>query len=333
MKDQFGRNIEYLRVSVTDLCNLRCVYCMPEEGVAQVSHSDILTYDEIITICRICAQKGITRIKLTGGEPLVRRGLSRLVGALKEIPEIEQVTLTTNGILLSEQIGELVQSGLDAVNISLDTLDEEQYRRLTRRGELKSALKGLKEALLYPDIQVKINCVALDGRNQEQWIKLAAFAKEAPVDVRFIEMMPIGLGKTFQGSSQKDICGVLEHVYGSPRFLSGKFGNGPAVYAAFPGFQGKIGFISALSHQFCGECNRIRLTSEGFLKPCLQYSAGADLREALRRRTDGKELERLIEQIIYEKPRCHQFTESKVGEGGVTAQEQLEVKHMSSIGG
>lgn len=333
MIDQYGRNIEYLRVSITDLCNLRCVYCMPEDGIEQVTHSEILTYGEITEICRVCAQKGISKIKLTGGEPLVRKGVDGLVRELKQIPGIEEVTLTTNGLLLAEQVEGLVQAGLDAVNISLDTLDEEQYKNLTRRGKLKDALEGLYAAIKHPQLRVKINCVALNGTNEQEWIKLAAFAKEHPVDVRFIEMMPIGMGKTFMGSSQEDILQVLGTVYGNAESVTGRFGNGPAVYVKFSGFKGKIGFISAVSHQFCGDCNRVRLTAEGFLKPCLQYATGIDLRAVLRGKTQGRELETSIEKVVYEKPRCHQFTYSADTEEMQENDEQLEVKHMSRIGG
>lgn len=328
MLDQYGRKIEYLRISVTDRCNLRCVYCMPEEGVEQVSHSEILTFDEMIRVCRICAKLGITKVKLTGGEPLVRKGLGSLLRSIKELEGIEQVTLTTNGVLLAGQIDELADAGLDAVNISLDTLDRTQYREFTRRDELEAALEGLKAALRYPYIRVKVNCVALHGENESQWVPLAEIAREKPVDVRFIEMMPIGLGKDYPLSSQEIVYGVLKEVYGEAQFLTGNFGNGPAVYAQFPGFCGKIGFISAVSHKFCGSCNRIRLTAEGFLKPCLQYSSGIDLRTVLRSGAGEKELEELLKNVIFEKPRCHQFTP----EGDQEADE-LEQKRMSSIGG
>lgn len=327
MIDQYGRNIEYLRVSVTDLCNFRCVYCMPETGVEQVPHSEILTFEEIVKICSICAKKGISRIKLTGGEPLVRRGISELVREIKQIKGIEQVTLTTNGVLLEQQIVELVQAGIDAINISLDTLDENQYKELTRWGKLEDALRGLHAALKYPEIHIKINCVALPGVNENQWTALAELAKEYPVDVRFIEMMPIGLGKRFPGSNQENVCNILEATFGKPEFLSGKFGNGPAVYAAFPEFCGKIGFISALSHQFCDTCNRVRLTSEGFLKPCLQYNAGADLKSLLRKVASDSELEQAIETVVFGKPCSHQFASKEKDE------EQLEERHMSRIGG
>ncbi|GAA0802166.1 GTP 3',8-cyclase MoaA [Faecalicatena orotica] len=328
MLDQYGRKIEYLRISVTDRCNLRCVYCMPEEGVEQVSHSEILSFDEMTRICRICAKLGITRVKLTGGEPLVRKGLGSLLRSIKEIEGIEQVTLTTNGVLLAEQIEELAAAGLDAVNVSLDTLDRAQYMKLTRRDELEAALRGLEAALQYPDIRVKVNCVALHGENESQWGPLAYMAKERPIDVRFIEMMPIGLGKEYPFSSQELVYEALKAAFGEAQFLTGNFGNGPAIYARFPGFTGKTGFISAVSHKFCESCNRVRLTAEGFLKPCLQYSTGVDLRAMLRNEAGEKELEEMIQKVIFEKPRSHQFQME-----GSSKQEDLEQKQMSSIGG
>ncbi|WP_346908423.1 GTP 3',8-cyclase MoaA [Faecalicatena orotica] len=328
MLDQYGRKIEYLRISVTDRCNLRCVYCMPEEGVEQVSHSEILSFDEMTRICRICAKLGITRVKLTGGEPLVRKGLGSLLRSIKEIEGIEQVTLTTNGVLLAEQIEELAAAGLDAVNVSLDTLDRAQYMKLTRRDELEAALRGLEAALQYPDIRVKVNCVALHGENESQWVPLANMAKERPIDVRFIEMMPIGLGKEYPFSSQELVYEALKAAFGEAQFLTGNFGNGPAIYARFPGFTGKTGFISAVSHKFCESCNRVRLTAEGFLKPCLQYSTGVDLRAMLRNEAGEKELEEMIQKVIFEKPRSHQFQME-----GSSKQEDLEQKQMSSIGG
>lgn len=328
MLDQYGRKIEYLRISVTDRCNLRCVYCMPEEGVEQVSHSEILSFDEMTRICRICAKLGITRVKLTGGEPLVRKGLGSLLRSIKEIEGIEQVTLTTNGVLLAEQIEELAAAGLDAVNVSLDTLDRAQYMKLTRRDELEAALRGLEAALQYPDIRVKVNCVALHGENESQWVPLANMAKERPIDVRFIEMMPIGLGKEYPFSSQELVYEALKAAFGEAQFLTGNFGNGPAIYARFPGFTGKTGFISAVSHKFCESCNRVRLTAEGFLKPCLQYSTGVDLRAMLRNEAGEKELEEMIQKVIFEKPHSHQFQME-----GSSKQEDLEQKQMSSIGG
>ncbi len=305
---------------------------MPEEGVELLQHSQILSYDEIKRIVKICAKLGISRIKLTGGEPLVRKGLSSLLESLKSIEGIEEVTLTTNGVLLKSQIEELVKAGLSAVNISLDTLDRNQYKKLTRKDQLEEALQGLEEALKYPQLNVKVNCVTMLGENDDQWVKLAALAKEKPVDVRFIEMMPIGIGQSDPHGSQEIVYRSLKEAYECGKVLSGKFGNGPAMYMQFPGFKGKIGFISAISHQFCDSCNRIRLTADGFLKPCLQYSCGRDLRECLRSGRSDEEIFGIIKETIYTKPRSHQFKNSE-NEGLVCETKQIEKRRMSSIGG
>ena len=348
MIDQFGRNVDYMRVSVTDRCNLRCVYCMPAEGVASVPHEQILTFDEIARICGIGAELGIRRIKLTGGEPLVRRDLPELVGMLKGITGIEQVTLTTNGTLLKEQINGLVSCGLDAVNISIDTLDPERYREVTRGGSVEKALEGLDAAAAVPGLSVKVNCVPLKatgsnltGSNgteeDDEYIRLALLAKEGKADVRFIEMMPIGLGKHFAGRGGDEILGILEKVYGKAESCTGRLGNGPAEYVQFPGFRRRIGFISAVSHQFCGRCNRVRLTSEGYLKPCLQYESGTDLKTLLRGGAGDPEIKAAMEKAFYEKPAHHQFgVNGQPGEnsqGKSCAEETLETKEMSRIGG
>lgn len=327
MRDQFGRMIDYMRVSVTDRCNLRCVYCMPAEGVPSVPHQQILSFDEIVRICRIGAELGIRRIKLTGGEPLVRRGFPKLLGMLKGISDIEQVTLTTNGTLLKEQIDELVSNGLDAVNVSIDTLDPDRYRQITRGGSVEKALEGLDVAAGVPGLSVKVNCVPLKDTADEEYIRLALLAKEGKADVRFIEMMPIGVGKNFAGQDREQIRTVLEKIYGKAKTYTGRIGNGPAEYVQFPGFMKHVGFISAVSHQFCGCCNRVRLTSEGYLKPCLQYGGGTDLRALLRSGAGDEEIREAMEKTICAKPAHHLF-----GEGGHT-EEILETKGMSKIGG
>ena len=342
MIDQFGRNVDYMRVSVTDRCNLRCVYCMPAEGVASVPHHQILSFDEIARVCRIGAELGIRKIKLTGGEPLVRRGLPELVGMLKEITGIEQVTLTTNGTLLKEQINGLISNGLDAVNISIDTLDPERYREITRGGSVEKALEGLHAAAAVHCLSVKVNCVPLkgmdlNGAEDEEYIRLALLAKEGKADVRFIEMMPIGLGKSFAGRGGDEILGILEKAYGKADLCTGRIGNGPAEYVQFPGFRKRIGFISAVSHQFCGGCNRVRLTSEGYLKPCLQYESGTDLKTLLRGGAGDPEIRAAMEKAFYEKPAHHQFGVNrqfgKNSQGKSCAEEALETKEMSRIGG
>lgn len=325
MIDQYNRQIEYLRISVTDRCNLRCVYCMPEEGVTPVSHAQILTFDEIGRVCRLAADLGISKIKLTGGEPLVRRGLPDLVGMLRKIDGIDQVTLTTNGILLKDQIELLIKNGLDAVNISIDTLDPDRYRTITRGGDVKQALEGIEAALAYKQLKVKVNCVPMT-QSVEEYLRLAALAESRRIEVRFIEMMPIGMGKEYHGKSREEIQKILESEFGKAEVYEKRLGNGPAVYIQFPGFQGRIGFISAVSHKFCDSCNRVRLTSEGFLKLCLQYETGSDLRKLLREGASDEEIRQNMKDAVFRKPACHEF-------GKNILQDQKEKKGMSSIGG
>jgi len=323
MKDQYGRQIDYMRVSVTDRCNLRCVYCMPKEGVPFLPQEQILSFDEVERICKIGVRLGITKIKLTGGEPLVRQNLPELVGRLKNLSGIEEVTLTTNGILLKEQVKDFVSKGLDSVNISIDTLDEQRYFQLTRGGDVKKALEGMEAALKYPGLKVKVNCVPL---YEEDCVPLAFLAKERDIDVRFIEMMPIGMGKNFNGKTAEEIYKLLCDEFGECEIYKKRLGNGPAEYICFQKFEGRIGFISALSHKFCYKCNRIRLTSEGFLKPCLQYGSGTDLRGMLRNGADDGRIEEKMREAVFLKPVGHEFERSeKEGE--------IETKEMSRIGG
>ena len=330
MQDRYGRIIEYMRVSVTDRCNLRCVYCMPREGVPGVAHSDILTFDEIERVCRIGTTLGITRIKLTGGEPLVRRNLPDLAGRLTAVPGIDQVTLTTNGTLLKDNINALVSGGMKYINISIDTLDKERYREITRGGSLEDALDGLRAALSFPELTVKINCVPLEGQRAEEWIRLASIARGSRVEVRFIEMMPVGLGRQFSGQTQEKVLSVLREKFGEPERYQRRLGNGPAVYVHFPGFCGRVGFISAVSHRFCGSCNRIRLTATGCLKPCLQYGGGADLRGLMRQGAGDDEIREAMYKTIYNKPAGHHFEEQNIRED---EEGKFEMKEMSRIGG
>ena len=229
MLDQYGRIIDYMRISLTDRCNLRCIYCMPEEGICQIPRTEVLSEDEILRVCSLASELGISRIKLTGGEPLVRRICVPLVKELKALPGIQQVTLTTNGILLKEQLPGLMEAGLDAVNISLDTLDAETFRKITRRDELKKVLEGLEAALSYPELKVKVNCVPT-FQSQQDLLQVAVLAKENPLHVRFIEMMPIGLGKEFTARDEETVKGLLERAYGPMTPTKETLGNGPCHY-------------------------------------------------------------------------------------------------------
>ena len=313
MVDQFGRTIRYLRLSVTDRCDLRCRYCMPERGVTWAPHSAILTYEQMIRLVRIGAGLGINRVRLTGGEPLVRRDLHVLVRALKAVDGIRTVTLTTNGVLLAQQLPALRAAGLDGVNLSLDTLDRGQYAAITRRDSLHEALAGLEAALNTPGLRVKLNCVPL-GENDNQLVPLAALARERALDVRFIELMPIGLGSTLSGRTQGEVLQALEGAFGPALPCDQGGGGGPARYVRFAGFAGRVGFISAVSHRFCEDCNRVRLTATGFLKTCLQYETGVDLKALLEAGADGKALRAAMERAIFAKPACHHFSAAPTAE-------------------
>ena len=325
MRDNEGREIEYLRISVTDRCNLRCIYCMPEDGVENVCHPSILTYEEILKICKTFAKHGLKKIKITGGEPLVRRGVVDLIRELKQIPGIESVTITTNGVLLEEYYDALAAAGVDAITVSLDTLNREMYKTITRRDELERVLRGMKKAI-SGTVRFKINCVPIVGMNTQEILKLLEFAKKAHVDVRFIEMMPIGLGKQFDCVSEDELHEIIEKTYGPMTVYCERRGNGPAVYYDVPGFEGKVGFISAVSHKFCSMCNRVRLTSEGYLKTCLQYEQGVDLKELLRNGASEDVLWSAMEVAIRMKPIGHHFDEK-------IDQIRDEHKGMSQIGG
>ena len=322
MKDSFGRDIDYLRLSITDRCNLRCVYCMPEEGIQMATHMDVLRFDEILHVCRIMADMGVRKIKVTGGEPLARKGAASLIRELKAIEGIEKVTLTTNGVELAKQIDALHEAGVDGINISLDTLDQEVFHKITRRDMLHKVMEGIESVLQYPDIPLKINCVPLGDKKQDL-VKLAGLAKDKMLHVRFIEMMPIGFGKDFHFLSQEDICRSLEEVYGPMTPYKKCLGNGPCQYYELEGFKGKIGFISAISHKFCDECNRVRLTSQGYLKTCLQYDMGRDLRAALREGASDEHLRRLIEEAIACKPKAHRFLEEAISEENSMGMSQI----------
>ncbi|MBQ7174718.1 MAG: GTP 3',8-cyclase MoaA [Lachnospiraceae bacterium] len=309
MLDQFGRTINYMRVSVTDRCNLRCRYCMPD-GVKLVAMKDILTYEEILEICGAAAGLGISRIKITGGEPLARLGCADLIASLKQVPGIEQVTMTTNGVLLGKYLPELLAAGLDAVNISLDTLDSDRFLEITGRDELENVLESL-DAALSTRLRVKINTVLQQGMNDDEWLPLAELAQDKPLDVRFIEMMPIGYGKGITGISNGMLKIKLEEKFPELSEDPSVHGNGPAVYVRIPGWRGSIGFISAIHGKFCDHCNRVRLTSQGRLKPCLCFGETTDLLPILRSGADKaarkEALTAALREGIFHKPRQHSF--------------------------
>lgn len=321
VKDLYGRSIDYMRISITDRCNLRCKYCMPKD-IQKVPMNEILTYEEIETVCLEAVKLGIRKFKITGGEPLVRRDAPSLVQKIKEIPGVEQVTLTTNGILLEEHLDALLLAGLDAVNVSLDTLDEKRYEEITGFEGLRAVLSAI-DAAVDLGLPVKVNVVLQPGINDEEWNRLLQLSKDRKLDVRFIEMMPIGAGKQYQTVSNEALLASVQERYPGVEKDERIHGNGPAVYYRIPGFLGSIGLISAIHGVFCGHCNRIRMTATGELKPCLCYQDSISVRKALRE-GNREDVRNLIAEAIHRKPKMHCFEQ---------LQQITENKKMVQIGG
>ncbi|MGI6095523.1 MAG: GTP 3',8-cyclase MoaA [Lachnospiraceae bacterium] len=325
MIDNYGRRIDYMRVSITDRCNLRCQYCMPKDLPDMVSPEDILTYEEIYKIVKSAVEAGITKFKVTGGEPLVRKGCVSFVEKLKNMPGVEAVTLTTNGVLLHEMLPALRDAGVDGINISLDTLKEERFRQITGFSGIQKVIESIKESTQM-GIRTKVNCVLMKDVNEDEILDFIRISEKFPVDVRFIEMMPIGYGKGYAGIDSSRVLEILQSEYAHMEPVREKRGNGPALYIHPEGFRGCVGWIDAIHGKFCDQCNRIRLTCQGLLKPCLYYQEGTDLRSAVRGNVSQKELTELIRQTILKKPQEHHFGEKR-------AENEAEEKRMSQIGG
>lgn len=326
MTDSHNRTIDYLRLSVTDRCNLRCIYCMPEKGVQWVPHGDILRFEEIVHLVRLFSDLGIRRVRLTGGEPLVREGILDLTAALCALPDINEIYLTTNGVRFAPMANQFRQAGVQGVNFSLDTLRPDTFRRITRTDQFAAARAGIDKALEAGFPSVKVNCVLMRGVNDGEAAALAALAKDAPLEVRFIEMMPIGCGKGYAPVPMETVYAALVKAFGEPHAFTAPLGSGPAVYVSFPAFQGHVGFISAVTHAFCTRCNRVRLTAEGYLKLCLHDPAGVDLRAPLRAGMDDAALTALLRRAIEQKPAHHHFTSRPAGKA-------REARTMNAIGG
>ena len=323
MLDRYGRVINYLRISVTDRCNLRCCYCMPE-GVQDVGMKNILTFEEIWEIVRTGVSLGITHIRITGGEPLVRKGCVDLIRGIREIPGVETITMTTNGVLLGNYGKQLKEAGVDGVNISLDTLEPEEFYKITGKRELQEVLAGIR-AVKTAGLPVKLNAV---NRKELDPIPLVRYAQEENLPLRFIEMMPVGYGKKYVGRSNEELRETLEAVCGKAECMTNReelsrMGSGPAVYYQFSDLKVPVGFISAIHGKFCDTCNRVRLTAEGYLKLCLCYDEGEDLRRVLRE-GEKENLRTIMEQTIFRKPAAHCFEHPA---------EMTETHEMVKIGG
>ncbi|HEX8317511.1 GTP 3',8-cyclase MoaA [Longimicrobium sp.] len=324
MTDGFGRRIEYLRISVTDKCNLRCVYCMPEEGLPWLKREQILRYEEIAEIVRVMADQGLRRIRITGGEPLVRRDLPALVRMIRAVPQIEDVALSTNAVLLTEMADELRYAGVDRVNVSLDSLRPDRIDAISRRaGSADGIFRGLEAAERAGFAPIKVNCVVMRGRNDDEVADFAAITRDRPWHVRFIEVMPTGENLGVSADEFVSSDEILENIgrIGDLRPVAGPAGNGPARYYAFDGAAGTVGVITPMSHNYCDRCNRMRLTADGQLRPCLFGHAQTNLRDPLRR---GEPLEPLIRQTLRIKPERHWLVQgSDAGSGGLLALSQV----------
>ncbi len=325
--DRYQRQISYLRVSVTDRCNFRCVYCLPPEGVPHLPHASILTYEEIAHVVRLAVGEGITKVRLTGGEPLVRKGVVDLVKTLAAIPGLEDLSLTTNAYLLEQWAIPLAKAGLKRINISLDTLDPDQYNRITRGGSLGQVWRGIMAAEAAGLTPIKLNTVAMKGINSHELIDLANLTLERDWSIRFIELMPVGnqedWGDGFSSGSERylpiqEIRRALDPLKMEP--VQGSNGSGPAVEFRIPGARGTIGFISPVGDHFCDRCNRLRLTADGCFRPCLLIDREVSIREALRA---GEDILPYLQRAIDMKPEGHELA----------ALVSPEKRKMSDIGG
>lgn len=310
MVDAYGRRINYLRISVTDRCNLRCRYCMPEEGIQSLRHGQILSLEDLARLAQIGARVGIRKVRLTGGEPLVRRNITGLISFIANIPEIDDIAITTNGLLFSAMAEDLKKAGLKRVNFSMDTLVEDRFAHITRRGGLAKVHEAVFKALDLNMHPVKINVVLIRGFNDDEILNFARLAYDYPLHIRFIEFMPVGdllFWKPERMISSEETRTVLQRDY---RLIPEKIveGNGPARYYQMEGGAGSLGFISPMSHHFCPECNRIRLTADGKLRGCLYDKQEVDLKQALARGASDAELEELFLTAIKRKPARHDMT-------------------------
>ncbi|MBU2702355.1 cyclic pyranopterin phosphate synthase [Sporomusaceae bacterium BoRhaA] len=311
MLDNYGREIDYLRVSVTDRCNLRCRYCMPEEGVENIGHPGILSLEQIGRVIAVAAKLGIRKIRLTGGEPLVRKGITKLIQSISRISQIEDIGMTTNGTLFTGMAKELKAAGLTRINFSLDSLQEDRFRYITRRGELSQVTAAIETALEIGMTPVKLNVVVMRGINDQEISDFAKLAYDLPLHVRFIEFMPIGDLPFFQKERLMGVDEVKKIVTRNYELLTGLTvrGSGPAKSYNIQGGKGSIGFISPMSHYFCGECNRIRMTADGKLRGCLFGKKEINLKLALQNQVNDEKLAELLKKAIQEKPNRHHMSE------------------------
>jgi len=311
--DAYARKIDYLRVSVTDRCNLRCVYCMPPEGIDLIESNDILRYEELLRIARISAAHGVTKVRVTGGEPLVRKGIVEFLHNLSLIYGIEDLSLTTNGVLLKDYAKRLKEAGLTRVNVSLDSLKRERFEKMTRGDNLQQVLDGLAEAQSVGLTPVKINMVVIKGFNDDEVVDFAMMSKTKPYHVRFIEYMPFNTQEGWQRDkclTAKQLKEIIDAVEPLVPVTATRADAGPARRYKFKDAPGEVGFISPVSEHFCGTCNRLRLTSDGKLRTCLFSDKEIDIRKALRDGSSDEVVEHLLFKAVAEKPEGHSINEN-----------------------
>lgn len=325
IKDKYERTIDYMRISITDRCNLRCIYCMPSEGIKPLEHRNILSYEEIIRIVRIAAGLGVKKVRLTGGEPLTRKNLSYLIASINSIEGIEDISLTTNGLLLKKYAQLLASAGLRRVNVSLDSLRPDRYREITRGGDINDVMEGIDEAEKAGLLPIKINMVPIRGFNDDEIEEFARLTLKTTYNVRFIEFMPIGARDIWSHEKYISTEEIKERASKIAPLIPVKIRrSGPARYFRFEGAPGVVGFISPITHHFCSSCNRLRLTSDGKLRPCLFSETEIDLKSAIRCGASDEEIERLLRLSIEIKPEGHSISHEKCF---------AHLKPMSKIGG
>ena len=326
LQDSFRRSINYMRISVTDRCNLRCIYCMPPEGVSWIPHENILTFEEIERIVRATATVGMRKIRITGGEPLVRRGVVQLVARIASIPGIKDVAMTTNALLMPQFAEPLARAGLQRINVSLDTLKPERFARITRFNCLDKVLAGIEAAERVGLSPIKINAVILRGVNDDEVVDLARLSVDRPWHVRFIEAMPLGGNLPVEKDGYISAGEIMEALtaLGKPEACEGPGGNGPARYFKIPGARGTVGVISPMSHFYCESCNRVRLSAVGRLRVCLFDDEEVDLRTPLRQGATAEAIVEIFRKAIATKPQRHNL---EVGRSNCS------LRALSQIGG
>lgn len=325
MKDKLNRNIDYLRLSITDRCNLRCKYCMGNKDIVFLPKDELLSSNEIERLVKIFSELGIKKLRITGGEPLVRRNFREIVENINNISGIEEINITTNGIRLEEELEFLSNKKIQSLNISLDTLKADLYRDITGGGDINKVLNSIHKAIALKFKRIKLNVVLVKGKNDSEIMDFVNLTEKYPIDVRFIELMPIGLGKEFSPISNDEVLSIISKEKKLAPF-SEKIGSGPAKYYKTEKGIGCIGFITPISHNFCEQCNRIRITPEGFLKLCLHWSNGLNLKEFLRNGSSDEEIKEKILQAINDKPDKHNMEKKE-------EDKNFDKRYMNRIGG